>query len=311
MDLSLERNFMKKTLLFTLLSLVLLVLLSACADGDYATLTYVVDGNEYHVDTLESEDDIFGQIGKEPVKGGFVFNGWYYDEGVWEKPLSYQELNGALASEDYRVYAKWENVDLKYNESTRSYTVVGLLLDAGNDIVIPKTYKSFPVTAIAEEAFRGNKTLTSIVIPDSVTTIGDYAFAECTALKELTIPNSVTSVGRGAFSNCISIKSAKISTALKELSAEMFFNCNQLGEVTLPKGLLKVGARSFASCTSLASLTIPFRVTAIGAEILMNTALTEITYGGSVSDFAQIDKDDFQKGSPIVTVHCTDGDVTL
>lgn len=302
---------MKKILAFAFLSLLLLVLFCACSGDGYATLTYIVDGNEYHVDTLESEDDIFGRIGKEPIKGGFVFNGWYYDEGVWEKPLSYGDLNDSLASKDYRVYAKWENVDLKYNEATRSYTVVGLLLDAGSDIVIPKTYKDFPVTKIADEAFRGNDTLTSIVIPDSVTSIGAYAFAECTALKEIVLPNTVTEVGKGAFSNCISLTKATLSTALKSVSAEMFFHCNQLKEITLPQGLVSIGFRAFASCTSLTSLTVPFRVTTLGAEILKGTALTEITYGGNSADFAKISKDDFQNGSSVVTVHCVDKDVIL
>lgn len=302
---------MKKILFLALLSLLLLVLLCACAEEDYATLTYIVDGEEYHVDVLESEDDIFGRIGTEPVKAGFVFNGWYYDEGVWEQPLSYGELNQSLAAKDYRVYAKWENVNLKYNEATRSYTVVGLLLDASGDIVIPKTYKDFPVTRIAAEAFRDNATLTSIVIPDSVTSIGDYAFAGCTALKEVVLPNTVTDVGRAAFSNCISLTKAKLSTALKSISAELFFHCNKLTEITLPQALVTVGFRAFASCTSLTSFSIPFRVTTIGAEILKGTTISEITYGGSTSDFAKISKDDFQSGSAIVTVHCVDADIVL
>ena len=309
--LSLERNFMKKIVAFTLLFVLLLVALCACSEKSYATLTYIVDGSEYHVDALKNDEELFGQIGKTPTKGGAVFNGWFYDEGVWEKPLSYTDLNDAKESKDYRVYAKWENVNLEYNEQTRSYTVVGLLLGAGSDIVIPKTYRDFPVTEIADGAFRGNKTLTSIVIPDSITKIGEYAFAQCTALKEIVLPNTVTEVGRCAFSNCVSMTEAKISTALKEISAEMFFNCVSLKEITLPQSLVKIGARSFALCTGLTSFTVPFRVVTLAPEIFKDTALTEISYGGNSSDFSKISKDDFQVGSPVVTVHCLDTDVTL
>ena len=47
---------------------------------------------------------------------------------------------------------------------------------------------------IAESAFYGCKSLTSVTIPNSVTSIGKEAFWGCTSLTSVTIPNSVTSI---------------------------------------------------------------------------------------------------------------------
>ena len=55
------------------------------------------------------------------------------------------------------------------------------------------------VTNIGDYAFSGCRSLTDIVIPDSVTNIGDYAFWNCGSLTNIVIPNSVTSIGDNAF----------------------------------------------------------------------------------------------------------------
>ena len=48
-----------------------------------------------------------------------------------------------------------------------------------------------------------DKSLTQIVIPDSVTEIGYFAFSDCSSLTSIAIPNSVTNIGDYAFQNCI------------------------------------------------------------------------------------------------------------
>lgn len=68
------------------------------------------------------------------------------------------------------------------------------------DVEIPDTVKT-----IGENAF-SNKSITSIVIPDSVTNIEKSAFYGCKELRSVTIPGSVTQIGQMAFSNCYRLK---------------------------------------------------------------------------------------------------------
>ncbi len=62
------------------------------------------------------------------------------------------------------------------------------------------------VTSIGKDAFWGCSGLTSITIPESVTSIGDGAFAECTGLTNIRIPSSVTSIGHNVFEVCTVVK---------------------------------------------------------------------------------------------------------
>jgi len=54
-------------------------------------------------------------------------------------------------------------------------------------VVIPQTIEGIKVTIIGERAFEGNKTITSVTIPDSVTKIEGLAFWDCTKLARITI----------------------------------------------------------------------------------------------------------------------------
>ena len=87
------------------------------------------------------------------------------------------------------------------------------------DVIIPNRINSVDVTAVADGAFEGSRTLQYITIPSTVkhigkrafygclsleivyfidsrlTDIGDYAFADCPSLAFIRIPDKVTSIG--------------------------------------------------------------------------------------------------------------------
>lgn len=92
------------------------------------------------------------------------------------------------------------------------------------------TYK---VTAVADNAFKGNKNVTKVTIPKNVTTIGKNAFSGCAKLKTVTVGSDVTTVGANAFKGC------------KELT-----------KVTLPEKTTKIGANAFNGCSKLKTITI-------------------------------------------------------
>ena len=75
------------------------------------------------------------------------------------------------------------------------------------EVVIPSSItvegQEYPVTSIGGYAFENCRSLTSVIIPNSVTSIGESAFYFCSSLTSVTIPNSVTSIGDYAFYLCI------------------------------------------------------------------------------------------------------------
>ena len=80
-----------------------------------------------------------------------------------------------------------------YNFSGDEATVISWPLDGGKtysgSIVIPESVvyneKSYNVTSIGMQAFRGCSGLISVNIPESVTSIGGGAFSDCTGLSSI------------------------------------------------------------------------------------------------------------------------------
>lgn len=58
---------------------------------------------------------------------------------------------------------------------------------------------------IAENEFKGNETIETIVVGNSITSIEENAFANCTSLETALIADSVTSIADTAFDNCESL----------------------------------------------------------------------------------------------------------
>lgn len=99
-------------------------------------------------------------------------------------------------------------------------------------IIIPRTVnyegKTYTVTSIGKKAFHHSKSLTSVVIPESVTKIDEFAFSFCSSLTSVTIPNSVTEIGNSAFNECSSLTSITIPESVTKIGFFAFNNCKSL-----------------------------------------------------------------------------------
>ncbi|MBO5088681.1 MAG: leucine-rich repeat protein [Lachnospiraceae bacterium] len=88
-------------------------------------------------------------------------------------------------------------------------------------VSVPKTVKidgkTYTVTEIADDAFKGNNKMTSVTIPEGVTKIGKNAFSGCKNLKTITIKSTkLKSVGSNAIKGIN--KKATIKVPSKQLS---------------------------------------------------------------------------------------------
>lgn len=110
------------------------------------------------------------------------------------------------------------------------------------DVVIPSELDGYPVVGIGASAFY-SKSITSVVIPDTVREIGKAAFQFCDDMESVTFGNSVETIGEYAFYECIKIKS-----------------------LILPDSLTTIGDYALVCSSSLKYLFVPESVTSIGDE---------------------------------------------
>ena len=137
-------------------------------------------------------------------------------------------------------------------------------------VVLPEYYEAedgdMPITEIGTQAFQGNRTFTSITLPDTIEKIGSYAFQGCTELEGITIPDGVTTIADYVFNGCLSLTNVSLPDGLTQIGAYAFGACKSLADITLPASLIEIGIYGFSGCTSLTSIEIPDTVTEIGAS---------------------------------------------
>ena len=82
------------------------------------------------------------------------------------------------------------------------------------DIVIPETVvyegETYRVTAIADNAFSGQNSLTSVNTGHSVKSIGKYAFDACESLSSIYLGSAVEQIHEMAIMNCNQLLSIRV-----------------------------------------------------------------------------------------------------
>ena len=137
-------------------------------------------------------------------------------------------------------------------------------------VIIPNT-----VTTIGYKAFMDCDNLESVVIPDSVTVIDEMAFYSCDNLKSIELPDSLKTFGNNAFGYCKNLTTVTIPGSV-EVEAEeerewgqyygVFDGCKGLTSVVLSEGLKRIGPGWFKFCEQLTSVEIPDSVISIEEE---------------------------------------------
>ena len=173
----------------------------------------------------------------------------------------------------------------------------------------------------------GNKTVTSVVVPEDVETIEKFAFYNCEILKSVTLPESCETIEISAFQNCKVLTDINLDY-VNVISNDAFngcesLTCNELGGINL-SGVYAIGSNAFKgtriSYVSLDTLSLvwegafsdcAYLTTAILGEktrvsknMFKNSGLTSVTvYGDSIGDGA------FEGCKSLTTVNL-DGDLT-
>lgn len=95
---------------------------------------------------------------------------------------------------------------LNYELNGDAYTVTGLNDETVTTVVIPDTYRGLPVTTLANNIFKNNKTIKEVYIGSNVTAIPTYAFYGCSLLETIHIGVGVIKMNGYAFTSTSALK---------------------------------------------------------------------------------------------------------
>ena len=158
-------------------------------------------------------------------------------------------------------------------------------------VAVPSTIDGYKVTKIGASAFKNNKNLYSVTMPNSVTEIGNSAFYNCTNLSNLKLPSNITTLGCQTFYGCDSLTEIYIPKTLQVLDwpfsnsgvvtaefeygittipDDIFNGASKLKYVEIPETVTEIGSASFKECTALETIKLPEYIVKIGNSAFYN-----------------------------------------
>ncbi len=121
-------------------------------------------------------------------------------------------------------------------------------------VVIPSQVNyygtTFTVAHIGYQAFEWCKSLTSVVLPNTIKYVD--GFSHCTRLTSVTLGNSVVRVD--GFEGCKSLRSIIIPNSVIEIGIGAFEGCSGLTSVTIGESVTTIGENAFKDCTGLVKI---------------------------------------------------------
>ena len=111
------------------------------------------------------------------------------------------------------------------------------------------------IDGIANDAFKDNPYIESIVIPKHITRVGIRSFLNCSALKEVVFEGEgLTYLSSSMFENTPQLKTMKLPSRLETINSSCFKNCG-LETLDFPSTLKEIKTRTFENA-KLKSVTL-------------------------------------------------------
>lgn len=271
-----------KVFIFLLLILTLVSVTVAC-NKDKVTVSFFIDGQVYHSAETNSGSTL-ASLPAAPSMGGYRFDGWYLDDGVWTQPFT----ESTKVIDDISVYAHFLQ-DTSPNETCRvtfdsrggsdvsavtltkgaaltlptppirtGYDFAGWYYDltfetqflSGTAIVRDMTLYAKWNTLAAENYFNAEK---GVLV--SLTDAGK-------GLSEITLPlklngADITAIGDGLFENQVNLTSVTIPMGYVSIGASAFKGCSALEKVNFSNSITSIGESAFEGCEALLNVQLP------------------------------------------------------
>lgn len=150
---------------------------------------------------------------------------------------------------------------------------------------------------------------TLLILPETLTFIGDSAFEACAKLDGVKFPEHLNAIGSYAFQNCTSLSQAILPDDLQHFGQAVFAGCTSLTEVSIPHDISRIAVSTFDGCTALQTVHLPAGTDLI-ADSAFNgcTALQRVEYGGTVSEWHNVQIEDNNDVLYTTPISCSNGD---
>ena len=180
-----------------------------------------------------------------------------YIRGILSLILSLTMFCALGASLNVYAYECDDEYGYCYNEkSDGTLSIVGFRNKKSSVVNIPETIKDKVVTEIAQAAFKDNKRITKVNVPESVTTIRQWAFSGCSNLTEIKLPDNINLIEKYAFENCSLLKNVNIPKNITKIGYYVFKNCSSIDNIDIPSNVKYIIGDPFSGCVSLNSITV-------------------------------------------------------
>lgn len=216
------------------------------------------------------------------------------------------------ASQIYHTYNDYGSYTIKANGKLGENAFVNAEADDQAILVSVRLAN----LSMGDFCFAMQERLTSVTFCGRETEIPRASFYD-TGISSMSIPVGITSIGEGAFVSCHSLTSVSIPSSVVEIGERAFQDC-RMSSITIPSSVTRIERLLFRACYFLANIYLPSSISYIGKEAFfecndMGDQEVDIHYDGTKSQWNSIEKETGWDaiGNISVTVHCTDGNISI
>lgn len=217
------------------------------------------------------------------IKVRALGDGEEYESSKWSDSKEYTPQSEAEESLSYAY------IDMNDIFGISGLMVTGIGTVTSEEVVIPPYHYGEPVVAIYNSAFKNNKKIKRVILPDTIIKIMAEAFIDCRSLEYINLADCtrLNEIQKQAFYNCYSLKTVELPdsiTFISDYDYNIFAHCISLEYVKLPGKLTDFNGNWFTDTPRLKSLTLPDTLTVLGDEALGGTSIKSIKIPESVTE---------------------------
>lgn len=202
--------------------------------------------------------------------------GHIWSEWAWDKATEKEKRTCPRCETD-----EYRSTYYTYNElDDGTYSISKINVTVEGNVEIPSTYMGKDITRIEAEAFKNQKGITNIVVPDSVKSIGLGAFKGCSGVTNITIPfvgEQKDGGGNKLFGYIFGAEEFKDDNWILQNA----YIPKDLKTVTITGGTT-IGQHAFNTCSYIQKIYLPNTLTTLDGQAFRDCR--NITYIGKVED---------------------------